>query len=161
VHAENIRGAVGDAPFVLAGHSSGGLIAHALATRLERAGLAPAAVVLMDTFTLERTEVIEKFWSLLPGIALADGDQQEDAWLTAMAHYFSLDWTAISHTERPTLLVRAAEPLDGTPDQSDWKPAWAFASNITVVDVPGNHFTMMADHAETTARAVNEWLAGL
>ena len=32
---------------------------------------------------------------------------------------------------------------------------------LAVVDVPGDHFTMMSDHAETTARAVNEWLAGL
>jgi len=32
---------------------------------------------------------------------------------------------------------------------------------VTVVDVPGDHFTMMGDHADTTAQAVNEWLAEL
>jgi thioesterase domain-containing protein len=150
---------------VLAGHSSGGIIAHALAIELERAGLHPAGIVLMDTFPLERTEVFEKFRSMLPGLVLASGDQQTDAgqdvWLTAMARYFSLDWSGLGRTDLPTLLVRAEEPLAGTPDTSDWKPSWDLSGDVTVVDVPGNHFTMMADHAAATARAVGDWLAGL
>ena len=28
----------------------------------------------------------------------------------------------------------------------------------TVVDVPGDHFTMLGEHAATTARAVDDWL---
>jgi thioesterase domain-containing protein/nucleoside-diphosphate-sugar epimerase len=158
VHAENIRRSSDGAPFVLAGHSSGGLIAHALATQLQRAGLAPAAVVLMDTSRLERNAAAEKSWSRLPGIVLADDQQQgnagEDAWLTAMAHYFSLDWADLDHTALPTLLVRPEEPLAGS-------VAWSFASNLTIVEVPGNHFSMMTDHAGTTARAVDDWLARL
>jgi thioesterase domain-containing protein/aryl carrier-like protein len=165
VHAESIRRSARGVPFVLAGHSSGGLIAHTLATHLERAGEPPAAVVLMDTFTLERTEIFEKFWTMLPGVAQPDDEPQkdarEDAWLTAMAHYFSLDWTGLTETSVPTLLVRAEEPLGESPANGDWKPSWAFASEITTIDVPGNHFTMMAAHADTTARAVSEWLAGL
>jgi acyl carrier protein len=153
VHAQNIRRS-GDVPVVLAGHASGGLIAHALATHLEKAGLAPAAVVLMDTFTPERTGIFENLQFLR-------GDAGEDAWLTAMAHYFSLDWTALNETALPTLLVRAEEPLDGSPDHGDGKPSWALSSNVTAVDVPGNHVTMMTDHAHTTAWAVNDWLAGL
>ena len=165
VHAEIIRRYADGGPFVLAGHSSGGLIAHALATHLDRVGLAPAAVVLMDTFTVERTEMFEKFWTMLPGMVLANNDQQaaagEDAWLTAMAHYFSLDWADLDQTALPTLLVRAAEPLGGAPGNDAWKPSWAFSSDVTVIDVPGDHFTMMSDHADTTARTVNQWLAEL
>jgi candicidin polyketide synthase FscB len=162
VHAENIRRSCDGAPFVLAGYSSGGLVAHALATHLQSAGSPPAAVVLIDTYT---AEVFEKLWPLLPGRVLADDDQSgdagEDAWLTATARYFSLGWSALDRTDLPTLLVRARE-FDGEPPaNTDWKPSWAFSSRLTVVDVPGEHFTMMNDHAGTTARAVNEWLAEL
>ncbi len=165
VHAGNIRRSVGGAPFVLAGHSSGGLVAHAAATRLESAGLTPAAVVLIDTYSAGRKEFSKEYWSMLPGSLLADSgqhaDAEEDAWLTAMAHYFSLDWAGLDHTAIPTLLVRAQEPVDGAPQSGERKPSWAFSGRLTVVDVPGNHFTMMSDHAGTTARAVNKWLAQL
>jgi thioesterase domain-containing protein len=162
VYAETIRGSSGGAPFVLAGHSSGGLVAHALATHLESAGTPPAAVVLIDTYTVE---VFKNLWPMLPGKVLADDDQRgdggEDAWLTAMAHYFSLDWASLDQTALPTLLVRAQEFAGRSPGNGKWKPSWTYSSRVTVVDVPGDHFTMMSDHAETTARAVNEWLAGL
>jgi len=59
------------------------------------------------------------------------------------------------------LLVRAEEPLDGSPDNGDWKSSWASSANLTIADVPGDHFTMMTEHADTTAGAVNDWLAGL
>jgi acyl transferase domain-containing protein/NADPH:quinone reductase-like Zn-dependent oxidoreductase/thioesterase domain-containing protein len=158
VHAENIRRCADGTPFVLAGHSSGGLIAHAVATRLQRCGLPPAAVVLLDTSRLEAGAATEKSWSMLPGIVLTEDQQQgnarEDAWLTAMAHYFSLDWADLDHTALPTLLVRPEEPLAGS-------AAWTFSSNITLADVPGNHFSMMTDHAGPTARAVDDWLARL
>jgi acyl transferase domain-containing protein/acyl carrier protein len=162
VHAENIRRSCGGAPFVLAGHSSGGLVAYALATHLEGAGLPPAAVVLIDTFVVQ---AYEKRWTMLPGRVLADseqrGDAGEDAWLTAMAHYFSFDWASLDRTALPTLLVRASEPVSPARENGDWQPSWALSSRVTEVDVPGNHFTMMSDHADTTARAVHDWLAGL
>jgi NADPH:quinone reductase-like Zn-dependent oxidoreductase/thioesterase domain-containing protein len=162
LHAQAISQAVGRAPFVLAGHSSGGLVAHAVATRLERAGRPPAAIVLLDTFTPGKT-TLAGAWSRLPAIVLADAGQREDAgedaWLTAMAHYFSLDWAGLEQTSLPTLLVRAGEPVDRAPAREGWRPAWPLSGNLTVTDVPGNHFTMMAEHAGTTARAVDDWLA--
>jgi thioesterase domain-containing protein/acyl carrier protein len=162
VHAENIRRSLNGAPFVLTGYSSGGLVAHALATHLETAGLAPAGVVLMDTYT---ADIFENLWPMLPGKVLADngqrGDTGEDAWLTATAHYFSLGWAGLDQTDLPTLLVRAGEFTGQPPADGEWKPSWSHSSRVTVVDVPGDHFTMMSDHADTTARVVNEWLAGL
>ena len=100
---------------------------------------------------------------MIPGMVMAESEQRDeagqDAWLTAMAHYFSLDWTGLEHTTLPTLLVRAREPMPGSPPKGDWKPSWAYSSDLTVVDVPGDHFTIMAAHAETTTQAVSEWLA--
>jgi thioesterase domain-containing protein len=160
LHAQTIASTAGGAPFVLAGHSSGGLVAHAVATHLQNAGQPPAAIVLLDTFTPEKT-TFEEFRSRLPEIVLTDGEQREDAWLTAMVHYFWLDWTGLDETALPTLLVRPDEPLSGSPGQAGRPPSWAFSSNVTIVEVPGSHFSMMADHADTTAQAVNDWLAGL
>jgi acyl transferase domain-containing protein/acyl carrier protein len=158
VHAENIRRSASGAPFVLAGHSSGGLVAHAVATRLQETGPAPAALVLVDAYSPGRSELSEEAWSLVPAVAMPEsqrrGEPLEDAWFTAVAHYFSLDWSVLAQTDLPTLLVRAAEPLGGSRALS-----WDLSSDVTVTDVPGDHFTMMAEHAATTAGAVNDWLA--
>jgi thioesterase domain-containing protein len=167
VHAENIRRSVNDAPFALAGHSSGGLVAHALAAHLESIDMAPAALVLMDTDPIDKVKMTEGYyWPLISGQVLADIKQQEDAdddaWLTAMVHYFSLGWADLQPTAIPTLMVRAKEFMPGFPEASGYDDTcWPFSSNVTIVQVPGDHFTMMADHADTTARAVGEWLGGL
>ena len=164
VHAQNIRRSSNGTPFVLAGHSSGGLVAHALATHLENTGIAPAAVILIDTYSPEQ-EMSEKYLSMMHGRMLAIIEdlpaRGEDDWLTAMAHYSSLDWTGLNETSIPTLLIRAQEPAGGSGEGGEWKPSWPFSSRLTVVDVPGNHFTVMTDHAHTTARAVSEWIAEL
>jgi acyl transferase domain-containing protein/NADPH:quinone reductase-like Zn-dependent oxidoreductase/thioesterase domain-containing protein/short-subunit dehydrogenase/acyl carrier protein len=161
-HAESIRNSGNGAPLVLAGHSSGGLIAYAVATRLESVGLTPAAVVLIDTYSPDRREMSQEYWSMLPGVVLANDQERiggDDAWFTAMAHYFSMDWSGLARTSIPTLLVRAEQPLAGI---GEWeKPSWDLSAGVTVLDVPGDHFTMMTEHADTTARAVSEWLAEL
>ena len=165
VHAENIRRSAGDAPFALVGYSSGGLAAHALATRLEGIGMAPAALVLMDTVPLDQEEISKgSYWPLISDQVLADIRQQEDAgddaWLTAFTHYFTLDWTDLRPTAIPTLIVRSKDFMPGLPENHGYHDvSWPFSSNVTIVQVPGGHFTMMADHSDTTARAVSEWLA--
>jgi len=166
VQAENVMRSVDGAPFVLAGHSTGGLIAHALAVRLKASGLLPAGVVLIDTSPPEKRELSEKHQSMLldaatPGTHSHGEDSGADAWLTAMAHYSSLDWRALGETDIPTLLVRAENTLAGSADNKESKASWTFSTRVDVIDVPGDHFTMMGDYADTTARAVNEWLAGL
>jgi hypothetical protein len=95
---------------------------------------------------------------------LADIRQQEDAgddaWLTAFTHYFTLDWTDLRPTAIPTLIVRSKDFMPGLPENHGYHDvSWPFSSNVTIVQVPGGHFTMMADHSDTTARAVSEWLA--
>jgi hypothetical protein len=60
-------------------------------------------------------------------------------------------------TAAPTLLIRAQESLPGWPD--DWRPEWRFEHDTT--DVPGNHFTMMEQHSDDTASAIETWLRGM
>jgi thioesterase domain-containing protein len=149
-------------PVALIGFSSGGMMAHATAARLERRGFEVAGVALMDTgFT---GQLVETF-----GDSLADGFIERDRTLdvltaprlTAAAWYmymFSV-WTP-PPLRTPTLLVRASEPMraiDAPPE--DWQVRWDLPH--TAVDVPGNHFTIGEEHAATTAQAVESWLTSL
>ncbi|MFF4081989.1 thioesterase domain-containing protein [Streptomyces sp. NPDC001777] len=111
----------------------GGRPVAGAAERLESEDAAPVAVVLVDTH---------------PPV---HGDQ--DRGLTAMAGYFELfrDWEPAPLT-CPTLYVRARDPLPGAGPAPGWSLPHA------EVTVPGDHFTMLEEHARTTALAVHRWL---
>ncbi|MDQ0841386.1 acyl transferase domain-containing protein/thioesterase domain-containing protein/short-subunit dehydrogenase/acyl carrier protein [Streptomyces sp. V1I6] len=149
------------APFVLLGHSSGGMLAHAVAGKLESAGVFPQAVVMIDIYSHDDDAII----GIQPG--LSEGmDERQDSYvpvddnrLLAMGAYFRLfgGWKPAA-VKTPTLLVRAGERFFdwSRSTDGDWRSYWDLEH--TAVDVPGNHFTMMEEHAPTTARAVEEWL---
>jgi malonyl CoA-acyl carrier protein transacylase len=163
VHAEIIRRSSDGRPFALLGHSSGGMVAHALATHLEAAGCAPSALVLIDTVDPGARQSEDRWPALLAGaLSNVTGETGDDAWLTAMLHYFSLGWTDLDQAGIPTLELRAAEAIAGSRHgDSTGNPPWPFSDNVTVMDVPGDHFTMLGAQAKTTAQAVNQWLTEL
>jgi polyketide synthase 12 len=165
VQAEMVRRAAGDRRLVLAGHSGGGMVAHAVAARLASAGIVPAGLVLVDTFSPEPGSLSGDQWSALVNAMLDNSrasDGGDEAWITAMLHYLTFDWTSMERTGTPTLLVRAAAPLGGpAAEDSGSRTPWEFSSDVTTVDVPGDHFTLLGDHAGTTAQAINQWLAEL
>ncbi|GAA2975966.1 hypothetical protein GCM10010519_08870 [Streptomyces lactacystinicus] len=145
---------------VLAGSSSGGTLAHGVAAALEQRGEGPAAVVLLDTY-LSDNQGITQFNDVLLGGMFAREDRaapMDGARLTAMGGYFRLldDWKPPA-VRAPLLLVRASIPL-GRPsaEAGDWRSTWAGAD--TVVDVPGDHFSIMEQHVATTGDAVADWL---
>ncbi|MGW0191223.1 SDR family NAD(P)-dependent oxidoreductase [Streptomyces sp. NPDC003362] len=154
---EAVRRFAGGAPVALLGYSSGGWIAQAVAARLDETGETPAALILLDTYLHAET-------SGALATALTDGlftrhgsDADTDTRsLTAMGAYFRVfeDWTPTG-TDAPTLFLRAADALPGT--QPDAKPSWA--PEATLQETPGDHFSMLEEHAGTTARAVHSWLA--
>ncbi len=160
-HAASVRRAAGDAPVVLLGHSTGGILAHALAEHLERAGTPPAAVVLVDTHWSDRLAMVGP--AAIGGMLARNGAHVAiaDAALTAMAAYsgFVIEREP-SELRAPVLLVRASEPLPGAAAERE---GWRASLDVphTAVDVAGDHFTMMEAHAEATARAVQEWLSAL
>ncbi|MFD4631739.1 type I polyketide synthase [Streptomyces sp. NPDC058284] len=158
--ARTLREELGERPLVLTGSSSGGTLAHGVAARLEELGAGPAAVVLLDTY-LSDNEGMTQFNDVLIGGMFAREERaapMDGTRLTAMGRYFRLldTWTP-PEVKAPTLLVRAREPL-GTPDPGagDWRATWPTAR--CVVDVPGDHFSLMEEHVGTTARAVADWL---
>jgi polyketide synthase 7 len=146
-----------DTPAVLVGYSSGGWLANALASRLERNGASPtlAAVVLLDSYPAVGRASGESLLGALFG-ALTDemlGFVNDDR-LTAMGAYLRLlsDWQPVE-TVAPTLFVKASEPLPGTADERHWELA------CSEIEVPGNHITMLEEHVEVTAQGVREWLS--
>jgi surfactin synthase thioesterase subunit/NADP-dependent 3-hydroxy acid dehydrogenase YdfG len=162
-HTATIRRYIANSPFVLLGQSSGGMIANHLAGHLERTGLLPAAVVLIDTYPPEKNDVLAKisgdFGQLLmerqTGPDDGSVDQWGDAWVTAMLCYQQFPFEP-QETAAPTLAVFAREALPDWPD--DWRPQWRLAHEA--VEVPGNHFTMMERNARSTASAIETWLSG-
>ena len=158
--AEGVQQAAGEAPVALLGHSTGGVLAYAVARELERTGAPAAAVVLVDTYWSA------KFGEIVPH---AIGGMLErlgahaaitDAGLTAMITYggFLMEWEPVQ-VAAPTLLARATEPMFDAPDDGEWQARIEVPH--TAVDVPGNHFTMMEEHAEATAATIREWLLGV
>jgi polyketide synthase 7 len=158
-HAAGLRADLAQRPFVLAGISSGGLVAYMLAQHLCERGTPPAGVVVLDSYVPGE---YRKLAPLLPG--LRDQLQQriddpnaatpgDNGWLTASLHYGRLEWTP-TELPVPVLFVQAETPLPDWPE--DWAPAWPFTH--TAVVARGNHFTMMEEHAPNTAALISDWL---
>ena len=145
-------------PLALVGYSSGGLLAAALADRLENLGRHPVALVLLDPYLLTTGTLDRLGPALLDGLGERIGDYPvDDTRLTAMGGYLRLlaDWSP-PDVKAPTLLVRAADPVPGWDTDGDWRAAWHCPHSI--VDTPGDHFSIIEQHAETTAHAVCDWL---
>ncbi|MFK4067215.1 type I polyketide synthase [Streptomyces sp. NPDC029674] len=158
--ARTLREELGERPLVLLGSSSGGTLAHGVAARLEELGAGPAAVVLLDTY-LSDNEGMTQFNDVLIGGMFAREERaapMDGTRLTAMGRYFRLldTWTP-PPVQAPVLLVRAGEPLaEPDPGAGDWRATWPTAQSV--VDVPGDHFSLMEEHVDTTAGAVTDWL---
>ncbi|MEU8779589.1 type I polyketide synthase [Streptomyces sp. NPDC048606] len=166
VHVAAVEACAGGEQVVLVGYSSGGWVAHAVARRLEELGRPVEGVVMLDSFSRGQgmadrfqaavvREQAERF-----DFVSAPGTQ-----LTAMGGYLSLfeDWDA-PEVGAPTLVVRADDPMTGGEERAeegadDRPPTPEHAG--TVVEVPGNHYTLMERHAHTTATAVDEWILKL
>ncbi|MET0557093.1 MAG: type I polyketide synthase [Solirubrobacterales bacterium] len=151
------------APFVLLGHSTGGVLAYRTAHCLEDQGRPPLATVLLDSYYPSYLTGGSGMAAVGLGIAegLLAGPQAsivDDIRLTAMAAYLRLlGEIEAEPLAAPLLLVRATEQIGGSVGDGDWRAHWDVDHDV--VDVPGNHLTMMDEHVESTARAISEWLA--
>jgi acyl transferase domain-containing protein/acyl carrier protein len=155
-HAEAIARSKPSSDFVVAGHSSGGWIAHALTAHLESLGSPPVALILLDTYD-PQSSLLDRMMPVVLGAvhdAAEAGMGIDDVRLTAMGGYRRIfaPWTPEKLTV-PTVTVKATESVWGTlGGTDDWRASWDLPH--LSVDVPGDHFTMMTDHAESTAQAV-------
>ncbi len=118
---------------VLGGHSSGGWLALAVAAYLEAAEESVGGVVLLDTFPPDSPQISRLLPLMLATAGDPDGGAVDDSRLLATGGYSRIfaGWKA-PEIEAETITVRPAEPA--------------------------NHFTMMTDHASTTATAIEDLL---
>ncbi|MFI0980981.1 type I polyketide synthase [Streptomyces sp. NPDC021093] len=163
--AENVLRHVGDGPFVIVGRSAGGNVAHLVAHQLEGMGRAPTGLVLLDTYHIT-PDNSGKDWLLSlaapaprgTGLPALTGD--DDSTLAAVGAYnrIFLGWDP-EPVATPTLLVRASLPtpaMAAAAADDDWRTSWPSAHDA--VEVPGDHLTMMQEHAETTVSAIRTWI---
>ncbi|MET8875644.1 type I polyketide synthase [Nocardia sp. NPDC004604] len=153
------------APYALLGYSSGGWIAHEVAARLARTDSPPSAVVFLDTYLpQEMNPRLSRAFTHGLFARRSELVATDHVSLTAMGGYFSVfgAWQPSPLTV-PTLFLRAADALpdvDGSPlAAADWGPSWARCD--TDLEVAGDHFTIVGEFAEDTARAVDSWLTAL
>ncbi|HEY5836715.1 SDR family NAD(P)-dependent oxidoreductase [Streptomyces sp.] len=159
--AEAVRRRAAGAPFALVGYSSGGVLAHAVTAVLEAEGVFPEALVLLDTYLPDSGVLAEIGPAIMSGMAerLAEFAPLGDDRVTAMSGYLELvsGWRP-ADIKAPVLLVRPARPVPGADRIPDggWRSAWQWRHEA--VDVPGDHFSMIEEHAADTAQAVHQWL---
>ncbi|MGK5642203.1 alpha/beta fold hydrolase, partial [Streptomyces sp. URMC 126] len=147
--------AAAGAPVLLAGHSIGGALAHAVAAALERAGHPVAGAVLIDTYEPEPAQQREVFGWAMGRILSRLPDAPDEAAVLAMGGYLGLfDHWAADPLTAPTLLL-AAERGPEPPGGAEWR-LWRAAD--TVLTVPADHFSLLEEDAAPTARAVEDWL---
>lgn len=156
---ERARGEHGGAP-VLAGYSTGGTFAYGLAGHLESIGVPVAGVVLFDAFPPGTSEAAREQAEALVMHLVNTPEWRPyltDTRLTAMGWYtrFVMEWE-LRPVAAPTLMVHASLPMPGVDGDRAWRPEWPFPHET--VDVRGDHFTMLQEHADETARAVEAWL---
>ncbi|GAA2552829.1 type I polyketide synthase [Winogradskya consettensis] len=160
--AEELLETAAGEPFVIVAHSGGGLVAHALVSHLEERGIEPAGLVLIDVYPMYRP-IYDVWKNELSMGALVRKEQyvpMDDIRLTAQAAYGKVVVAfAPREIRTPTLFLRATEPLGPWDLEEDWRCDWELPH--TLVEVPGTHFSMMVEHADTTAQAISEWIATL
>ncbi|MEC3992774.1 acyltransferase domain-containing protein [Actinacidiphila sp. DG2A-62] len=157
--AAAVREQAAGRPAVLLGHSSGGLLAQAVTERLEEWGTHPEALVLIDAHVLGDGVLDRLGAQLIGGMAdrLAPLGPLDDARLTAMGGYLRLLGDFVpAQVKAPTLLVCAAQPVPGWSEQHRWRADWPQPHEVR--DLPADHFALIEDHAQPTARAIGDWL---
>jgi thioesterase domain-containing protein/acyl carrier protein len=161
-HANSVLDLVGDRPFVLLGRSTGGTIAHAVAVRLQDQGRGATGLVLIDTYDMDDHNIGQDWLLGLPArdalrLGAAFDTAANDAALLAMGAYtrLFLRWrpAPLAH---PVLHVCPLEPTPGMPD-TGWRSTWPVPHDTA--EVAGDHFTMLEEHARTTADTVRAWIS--
>jgi surfactin synthase thioesterase subunit len=155
-----VEAAVGrDSPLILAGYSTGGTLAYALASELEARGAQVSAVVLLDAYPPGPGGISDEQKAAVVQHLFSNREWRHylnETRLTAMGWYTRVVAALeLRPVMAPTLLLRARQPM-ATVDGDDWRAWWPFQHATS--DVPGDHYSMMQLHARTAAQTVESWL---
>jgi acyl transferase domain-containing protein/short-subunit dehydrogenase/acyl carrier protein len=161
VVAQSVINAAENEPFVLLGYSSGGTLAYGVAGHLERLGVPPAGVIMLDTYKVHDGE---GDGVPLDDLAMGLFDKEsafgvfDSARLSAMGRWVELVPEIVCDpVAAPVLFVQCTESF--VPDL-EHERAEPYEPTHTVFPVPANHFTLIEDHAALTAQAIEDWLTG-
>jgi rifamycin polyketide synthase module 1/2/3 len=165
-HADAVREIARGGPVVLVGYCAGGVIAHEVARRLTTDGEPPAGVVLVDSHAgvLQRGDAralaLMAAGAALPEDVVAEFD---DSLLIAGGGYARVleGWhpePAPGSPPVPTLLLRGRPTAEmrRTDLDGDWWPHWPLPHDTA--DVPGDHYSVVHQDADSTAAAIRAWL---
>ncbi|MEV0335653.1 type I polyketide synthase [Nocardia sp. NPDC050717] len=160
--ARSIVAAAQGEPFVLAGYSSGGLLAYLVTEHLEAAGgPAPEAVVMIDTYTVnDDAEWLLRAMFEHMVSAEATFGRFDQARLTGMGRYVQLLKEKVpGSVATPTLFLQCAQNfLGGSSERGAWQ-AQPWDPAHTVVPVQADHITVLEEGSADVAAAIEEWLA--
>jgi thioesterase domain-containing protein len=159
--ADGVERAAEGEPFVLVGHSAGGVLAYGVAGVLEKSGITPEGVVMLDSFPSrpgDASEMLsEQVLQYIMRMETAFGGF-DGARLSAMVH-----WSAImqdlppADVTAPVLFVQCTQPFSEVAPESDYWRATPFDPAHAVRTVEADHFSMLAEKAEDTARLIDDW----
>ncbi|MGO4755974.1 alpha/beta fold hydrolase, partial [Streptomyces sp. 2MCAF27] len=172
LHAATVREHLGDRPYIVLGYSMGGYPAHAVAARLAATGTPPAGLVVVDTYHVTPEREDARWLLAMPARYPLEMGERFDAAVDDVSMAALGAYTRMARGWRPeptdvrTLLVRATDPLpellthgDGEARDGDGQTAWR--EPYDAVDVPGSHWSLMEEHAHTTAEAIRAWIGAL
>ncbi len=155
--AESVLEASDGTPFVLVGHSTGGVVACAVAGLLEENwGVRPEGVVMLDTLSLHYVAGDTTDYLELARGAFAEVEETiaDSSRLTAMALWLSRIPGMVRHqTTAPKVLLRCGSAEDVTPEQRA-----LLAPADTVRSLDATHFSLASEDADQTARVIEDWL---
>jgi acyl transferase domain-containing protein len=156
--AEATQRAARGGPVVLVGYSIGGVVAHAVAADLARAGNAPGGLVMIDTFEPVAEQRAATFGWAMGQVIDRDHDflVLDDSAMLAMGGYLRIfdEWRqapAPAPAPAPSLLLRAENVAGG-------RHANAWSAADTIVPIPGDHFSILERDVPSTATALESWL---
>lgn len=174
VHASTIQEHFAG-PIVLAGYSAGGVVAHAVASKMledhqtqEEQNVQLRGLVLIDTYINMAGRQHPEWLDALPAEVLTARDGgllhivgDPDLALAKAGGYFRTlqEFKPLSLPgELPTLFLRAQYPTPNMPrDEEQWRPVWPRAG--VTLDVPGNHLELLEKRcAPVCAAGMRQWI---
>lgn len=162
-------------PIVLAGYSAGGIVAHAVASRLseeheKQKKVQLAGLVLIDTYLNMVGREDPEWLNSLPAEALTAHDGgllrmvgDSDMALAKMGGYFrtlhNLKLRSLP-VALPTLFLRAQYPTSNMPkSEEEWRPSWPRAD--VTGNIPGSHLELLKKTCvPASAAEIRRWIGG-
>ncbi|MCX2928580.1 polyketide synthase dehydratase domain-containing protein, partial [Streptomyces sp. NEAU-W12] len=168
VIAESALQAADGQPFVLVGHSSGGSLAYAAAGVLETTwGIRPAAVVLLDTLSIQHKNDEGMDFSGMMRFNFTAVDDSPvrltNSRLSAMGRWMVLlNALDVHPTTAPVLEIKCTRALiEGVPAPDADTLHEPLVPSATVRPVDADHLSLIREDSAKAAALMEEWLTAL